>query len=92
MNKLFDLLFGCWHKNYTFPIKSNGLHYICCLDCGKEFDYDWNKMKVKGPRTIIDGSHFLRWQEDAERVLAAHERVTISLEDTKFLKAMRIKA
>jgi len=20
--------------------------YVVCLDCGKEFDYDWNEMRV----------------------------------------------
>lgn len=51
---VFDMLFGCWHKNYSFPIttKRNGSNlgtkgtYVVCLDCGKEFPYDWNTMKV----------------------------------------------
>jgi hypothetical protein len=55
---VFDMLFGCWHKNYSFPItakKANGNHpraadltgtYVVCLDCGKEFPYDWEQMKV----------------------------------------------
>jgi hypothetical protein len=55
---VFDMLFGCWHKHYSFPIttkKGTGNHsqaarvtgtYVVCLDCGKEFPYDWNQMKV----------------------------------------------
>ncbi|MGA3125962.1 MAG: hypothetical protein ABSD13_04550 [Candidatus Korobacteraceae bacterium] len=55
---VFDMLFGCWHRNYTFPItakKANNPHshvpgitgtYVVCLDCGKEFPYDWERMKV----------------------------------------------
>lgn len=56
---LFDMLFGCWHKNYSFPITSKRGNtaprshaasitgtYVVCLDCGKEFAYDWNQMKV----------------------------------------------
>ena len=53
---LFDMLFGCWHRKYTFPITadirdghsahSNKMTYVVCLDCGKEFPYDWEKMKV----------------------------------------------
>jgi hypothetical protein len=52
---VFDMLFGCWHKNYSFPItaKRGGNSttgtkgtYVVCLDCGKEFAYDWNKMKI----------------------------------------------
>ena len=55
---VFDKLFGCWHRNYGFPIsakKGNGAQceaarvtgiYVVCLDCGKEFPYDWAHMKV----------------------------------------------
>jgi hypothetical protein len=54
---LFDMLFGCWHKNYSFPITAKGSRrrggaasvtgtYVVCLDCGKEFPYDWKGMKV----------------------------------------------
>ena len=53
---LVNLLFGCWHKNYSFPITARGLRrtaaasvtgtYVVCLECGKEFPYDWREMKV----------------------------------------------
>ena len=58
---VFDMLFGCWHRNYSFPItakKGSNNHssaasvtgtYVVCLDCGKEFPYDWNQMKVLSP-------------------------------------------
>jgi hypothetical protein len=58
---LFDTLFGCWHRNRSFPLTSkkagnNHSHaarvtgtYVVCLDCGKEFPYDWNQMKVLSP-------------------------------------------
>jgi len=54
---LVDAFFGCWHKNYSFPItvragqrrnaaaQATGT-YVVCLDCGKEFAYDWHTMKV----------------------------------------------
>jgi hypothetical protein len=55
---LMDILFGCWHSNYSFPItvKSGSRHgaaratgtYVVCLDCGREFAYDWKAMKVVG--------------------------------------------
>jgi hypothetical protein len=50
-----DILFGCWHPRYSFPItakdrRSRAAHttgtYVVCLDCGKEFAYDWSRMKV----------------------------------------------
>lgn len=56
MPTLVESLFGCRHKRTTFPITVNlGRHedeadvqdtYIVCLDCGKEFGYDWTKMKL----------------------------------------------
>ena len=57
MAKLLDMLFGCWHKNFSFPITSKRGQrrsaaasvtgtYVVCLDCGKEFAYDWQEMKV----------------------------------------------
>ena len=55
--KIFDALFGCWHQRVSFPQTSRQAHlrsaegretgtYIVCLDCGKEFAYDWNSMRV----------------------------------------------
>lgn len=57
MANLLDLLFGCTHKRYSFPMtrrpgqrhsKAASLTgtYVACLDCGKEFPYDWQEMKV----------------------------------------------
>ena len=55
---LFDIVFGCWHKRYSFPITSRGKlrrsttaasvtgTYVVCLDCGREFPYDWSQMKM----------------------------------------------
>ncbi len=59
MANLLDMLFGCWHKNISFPLtnkrgqrKSPAASitgtYVVCLDCGKEFAYDWEEMKVLG--------------------------------------------
>lgn len=57
MASLLDVLFGCSHKNFSFPItkKPGQRHseaalltgtYVACLGCGKEFPYDWREMKV----------------------------------------------
>ena len=54
---LFDKVFGCSHKNCSFPITVRGKQrrsaaasvtgtYVVCLDCGQEFAYDWNQMKL----------------------------------------------
>ncbi len=69
----FDMLFGCWHKNYSFPITAKDRRhmpsaaqatgtYVVCLDCGKEFAYDWQTMKVVNA-------------VEAEDSLVAHEQV-----------------
>ncbi len=55
MVSLLNSLFGCSHRRTTFPItparragfnnSSNGT-YVVCLDCGKEFAYNWQDMTV----------------------------------------------
>jgi len=52
-----DLLFGCPHNKLSFPITVRGVRrrsqaasvtgtYVVCLECGHEFPYDWNEMRV----------------------------------------------
>jgi hypothetical protein len=65
LQHLVDSLFGCSHQRTTFPItrgrKLSGAHanpsepnrtYVVCLDCGKEFAYDWRSMSVGEPVEI----------------------------------------
>jgi hypothetical protein len=58
---ILDALFGCWHKRMSFPITSRRGQprpqaaaetgtYVVCLDCGKEFAYDWQNMRMQRPR------------------------------------------
>jgi hypothetical protein len=54
---LVDVLFGCTHKRLTFPmtIRRSRSHcmnetYVACLRCGREFPYDWHRMKVVDTR------------------------------------------
>lgn len=69
LGRLFDAFFGCWHGHYSFPITVRpGSHrsraasltgtYVVCLDCGREFPYDWNEMKVISSRS--EQRHYLR--------------------------------
>ena len=55
--KLLDAVFGCRHGHFSFPVSiRRGKRrpqaatltgtYVVCLDCGKEFAYDWQEMKV----------------------------------------------
>ena len=56
LQSLFNTLFGCSHQRTTFPltparrntVTRNGM-YVTCLDCGKEFAYDWKSMRVGQP-------------------------------------------
>ncbi|HWZ83918.1 MAG TPA: hypothetical protein VNW47_14905 [Terriglobales bacterium] len=60
-SRMMDAMFGCWHSRYSFPMTARAGSrrnkpgarlgtYVVCLDCGKEFDYDWKEMRV------LDGS------------------------------------
>jgi hypothetical protein len=43
-------LFGCSHKRTTFPITpTRGGTYVACLECGKEFAYNWMTMQIGEP-------------------------------------------
>ena len=58
MSKLVDVLFDCCtHARYRSPIsvragqrrpKAAGMTgmYVVCVDCGKEFAYSWDEMRV----------------------------------------------
>jgi hypothetical protein len=56
-SKLVDTMFGCRHDRYSFPITVRAGSrratatqrigtYVACLDCGREFAYDWQEMKI----------------------------------------------
>lgn len=50
---MFRSLFGCRHARTTFPLSPSkgpraGTTYVACLDCGKEFGYDWPSMRPTG--------------------------------------------
>lgn len=57
LDVLKNMLFGCAHRRTTFPLTpcrklgprtarpaADGM-YVACLDCGKEFHYEWNEMR-----------------------------------------------
>lgn len=61
--KLMDAVFGCRHARYSFPItvragsrRHPGAQrtgtYVACLDCGREFRYDWQEMKIVGSQAV----------------------------------------
>jgi hypothetical protein len=57
LHSMMNALFGCGHQRTTFPITprrgyagpasaSVGGTYVACLDCGKQFAYDWKSMRI----------------------------------------------
>src|SRR5215831_9506631 len=49
-------LFGCSHRRLTRPItplakpgEPSSETYVVCLDCGKQFLYDWDHMRIGPP-------------------------------------------
>ena len=61
LDALRHMLFGCAHRRTTFPLTSrrplgpSTIHavgnstYVVCLDCGKEFRYNWAEMRMGEP-------------------------------------------
>jgi hypothetical protein len=68
LGTLFDLLFSCKHRRTTFPFtpvkrKTAGTQgefpaetYVVCLDCGKQFAYDWESMQLGKAVDISQGA------------------------------------
>jgi len=66
---IVDMIFGCWHRHLSFPFTTNKSGkarppaafptgtYVVCLDCGKEFSYDWQQMKIVEPAKALAPSH-----------------------------------
>ena len=64
LQSLINSLFGCSHPRTTFPLtpirKNVGTlisgarsgAYVTCLDCGREFAYDWKAMRIGEP--VVD--------------------------------------
>jgi hypothetical protein len=59
LNSLMNVVFGCSHRRTTFPLtparkvgfsasSASPRHgtYVVCLDCGKEFGYNWTEMHI----------------------------------------------
>src|SRR5215470_13019618 len=53
IDSLCELFFGCRHRRTSFPQSPPGRSkvaqeemYVVCLDCGKQFHYDWERMRI----------------------------------------------
>jgi hypothetical protein len=67
LGSLFDLVFACKHRRTTFPFtpvkRKTGAQgefpaetYVVCLDCGKQFAYDWETMQLGKAVDISQGA------------------------------------
>jgi hypothetical protein len=61
IDSLLNLLFRCPHRSLTRPVSPvskagvpHGQTYVVCLECGKQFAYDLQEMRVGRP---IEQSH-----------------------------------
>lgn len=59
--------FGCGHRRLSFPLTPKAKAgrpapgtYVTCLECGREFEYDWSAMRIGGPVVARDGSRVYR--------------------------------
>lgn len=58
MKSLIEFLFGCRHSRTSFPQTKVNLPkrtYVVCLDCGREFVYDWANMKLAKKQPPVQG-------------------------------------
>ena len=46
-------LFGCRHSSLSFPQKRAGVVTQSCLQCGSEFEYDWERMERSPHRRAV---------------------------------------
>ena len=64
LHSMMNAIFRCGHQRTTFPITPRRGYadtppvsmprsgtYVACLDCGKQFAYDWKSMRIGEPVT-----------------------------------------
>ena len=65
IDSIWNLLFRCQHRRTTFPltpVRKKGdtspaaEMYVVCLECGRQFTYDWENMRRGKTADISDGA------------------------------------
>lgn len=41
--------FDCYHGSLSRVFTIGGRSYRVCCDCGREFEYSWDTMSIRGP-------------------------------------------
>ena len=44
---VLDWLFGCHHSKLSWAFTLHGRTYRVCCDCGREFDFSWETLRVR---------------------------------------------
>lgn len=44
--RLYDLMLGCSHRHISRPMTINKRTYCVCCDCGRQFDYSLEQMRI----------------------------------------------
>ena len=60
LQSILNSIFGCSHQRTTFPMtpaRKSASHnhkgtYVVYLDCGKEFAYNWDEMRMEAPVVV----------------------------------------
>jgi DNA-directed RNA polymerase subunit RPC12/RpoP len=74
IDSILNLLFRCPHRRLTRPVTPvtkrgvpQGDTYVVCLDCGKQFSYDLQEMRIAGPVEASSRSGVLDPQRKARK-------------------------
>lgn len=69
---IFAYLFDCVHPKTSWPQRGrNGLDYVCCLDCGREFPYSTRLMSIVSKRGTTETSASVQLGGARERQIRA---------------------
>jgi hypothetical protein len=104
-DSVFNLVFGCNHRRTTFPMtpvrkKSTGWRdetlaetYVVCLECGKQFVYDWENMRLGRAVEIADGApHYgskVPFRTKSKRICSGARRCPLALVLGKVVQSRR---
>jgi DNA-directed RNA polymerase subunit RPC12/RpoP len=83
IGSIFEKLLVCSHRRLTRPItplskpgQPAGETYVVCLDCGRQFAYDWDRMRIgkeieRSPESRCPTPRYAGRREDEDQVRAA---------------------
>ena len=76
-------VFDCAHLKTTWPQRGRaGLDYVCCLDCGKEFPYSTQLMRIVSREEQLEDRSPFSWAqlENVRSAPIAHSNAKLSID------------